>query len=40
VRRHNSALRGRRYFCRHCRQRLRFSHREAPAEEQASRRPD
>ncbi len=30
VRRHNSALRGRRYFCRRCRQPLRFSHRQAP----------
>jgi SprT protein len=40
VRRHNSALRGRGYLCRRCRQPLRFSHREAPAEEQASRRPD
>lgn len=28
VRRHNSALHGRRYFCRRCRQTLRFSHQE------------
>jgi len=33
VRRHNNALRGRRYFCRRCRQALRFSHREAPGRE-------
>ncbi|MBI3777486.1 MAG: SprT-like domain-containing protein [Gammaproteobacteria bacterium] len=31
TRRHNSARRGRRYFCRRCRQPLRFSHREEPA---------
>lgn len=33
TRRHNSALRGRRYFCRRCRQPLNFSHREGTNEE-------
>lgn len=31
TRRHYSALRGRRYYCRRCRQSLAFAHREAPA---------
>ncbi len=32
TRRHKSALRGRRYYCRRCRQPLRFSHREEPGD--------
>jgi SprT protein len=32
-RRHKSALRGRRYYCRRCHQPLRFSHREEPRDE-------
>ena len=32
TRRHNNARRGRLYLCRRCRQPLRFSHREAPAD--------
>jgi SprT protein len=32
TRRHNNAQRGRLYLCRRCRQPLRFSHREAPAD--------
>ncbi|MHB8622807.1 MAG: SprT-like domain-containing protein [Sulfuricaulis sp.] len=31
TRRHNSAQRGRRYYCRRCRQSLTFSHRENPS---------
>ena len=32
TRRHNNALRGRRYYCRRCRQPLRYSHCETPGE--------